>query len=290
MTKVAFIGLGTMGSGMAARLLAAGFHLTVYNRTRQTAEGFRKNGAAVAETPAEAARDADAVIAMVADDRASRQVWTGAGGVLDEVRAGALLIDCSTISATWARELAALAETRGCAFLDAPVTGSRPQAHSGELLFLVGGPAEAMERARAVFQPMSRDAVHLGGNGAGATMKLINNFVCGVQAVALAEAVAWVERSGLEPKAAVSILTAGAPGSPLVKALAERMSTKSYDVNFRLELMAKDLNYAGREAERTGVELCTAKAAQGRFESAVQQGFGGYDLSAVVEPLRERKQ
>lgn len=288
MTKVAFIGLGTMGSGMAARLLAAGFNLTIYNRTRQTAEAFRKDGAAVAESPAEAARDADVVIAMVADDRASRQVWIGDGGVLETVRSGALLIDCSTISATWARELAALAETRGCAFLDAPVTGSRPQAHSGELLFLVGGPAEAMERARPVFQPMSRNAVHLGGNGAGATMKLINNFVCGVQAAALAEAVAWVERSGLEPKEAVSILTNGAPGSPLVKALSERMSTKSYDVNFRLELMVKDLDYAAREAERAGVELCTAKAALGRFENAARQGFGGRDLSAVVEPLREQ--
>ena len=290
MTKVAFIGLGTMGSGMAARLIAAGFPLTVYNRTRHAAESFRKDGASVAGSPGEAARSADVVVAMVADDGASREVWTGGDGVLGSVCPGALLIDCSTITAEWARELADLAQSRGCLFLDAPVTGSRPQAHSGELLFLVGGPADAMERARPILQPMSRGAVHLGGNGAGATMKLINNFVCGVQAASLAEAVVWIERSGLNAGEAVSILTAGAPGSPLVKTLAERMLNGASDINFRLELMAKDLDYAARESQRAHVDLATARAALGRFESAIARGLGGRDLSAVIEPLREQEQ
>jgi len=290
MTKVAFIGLGTMGSGMAARLMAAGFPLTVYNRTRGAAEVLQSQGASLGDSPRKAAGGADVVIAMVADDGASRQVWTGPDGALQSVCPGSLLIDCSTITAGWARELAGLAQSRGCLFLDAPVTGSRPQAHSGELLFLVGGPVEAMERARPVFRPMSRSAIHMGGNGAGATMKLINNFVCGVQAAALAEAMAWVERSGLDAHEAVSVLAAGAPGSPLVKALAGRMSNQAYDVNFRLELMAKDLDYAGREAQSSGVDLTTARAALGRFQTAIEKGFGGCDFSAVVEPLRGKTQ
>ena len=286
MTRIAFNGLGTMGSGMAARLLGAGFHVTVYNRTPQRAEQLRQAGAQVSATPAEAANQADFVITMVADDRASREVWTGPQGALAAVRQGTVLIDSSTITPAWVRELATLTETRGCPLLDAPVTGSRPQAHSGELLFLAGGDAEVLDRTRPVLKPMSRGVVHLGANGAGATMKLINNFLCGVQAAGLAEALAWIERSGLEQAGAIAILTGGAPGSPMVKALAERMINKAYQTNFRLDLMAKDLTYAIQEAKRAGVDLSTGMAALERFENATRDGFGDRDLSAVVEPLR----
>jgi 3-hydroxyisobutyrate dehydrogenase len=289
MTRVAFNGLGTMGSGMAAHLLAAGFEVTVYNRTPAAAERLGQAGARVAATPAEAAAHADAVITMVSDDRASREVWTGARGALSTAKKGTLLIDSGTISPAWVRELAALAQARGCDLLDAPVTGSRPQAEKGELFFLVGGSAEAFERARPVLQPMSRGMVHLGPSGSGATMKLINNFVCGVQAAGLAEAVAWIERSGLEPEQAVCVLTEGAPGSPLVKALASRMMKRSYDVNFRLDLMTKDLRYATSEAQQSGVELAAGKAALAQFERAVDRNLGGLDLSAVVEPFRNHE-
>jgi 3-hydroxyisobutyrate dehydrogenase len=286
MNRVAFNGLGTMGSGMAMRLLGAGFEVTVYNRNPERAEPLRQAGARVASTPAEAAEGAVFIIAMVADDRASREVWTGSNGALAAAPADAVLIDSSTITPQWVRELSALSETHGCALLDAPVTGSRPQAQSGELLFLVGGPAEALERARPVLQPMSRGVVHLGPSGAGATMKLINNFVCGVQLAGLAEAMAWIERSGLERDQAVSILTGGAPASPLVKTLAERMRNRSYETNFRLDLMAKDLAYSHAEARQAGIELSTATTALARFEEAIRSGLGGSDLSAVVEAIR----
>jgi 3-hydroxyisobutyrate dehydrogenase len=133
---------------------------------------------------------------------------------------------------------------------------------------------------------MSRSIVHLGPNGAGAAMKLINNFFCGVQAAGLSEAIVWIERSGLERATALSILTGGAPGSPLVKALAERMGNRDYDINFRLDLMAKDLAYARSEAGTHGIELLTASAALTRFREAIQAGLGGKDLSAVIEALR----
>ena len=287
MIKVAFNGLGTMGSGMAARLIGAGFEVAIYNRTPERAEPLRQAGAEVAKTPAEAAAGADFIVTMVADDRASREVWIGPNGALPAAKSGAVLIDCSTVTPVWIRELAGLAGARDLAFLDAPVTGSRPQAHSGELLFLVGGSADVLERARPVLQPMSRGIVHLGPTGAGATMKLINNFLCGVQAVGLAEAIAWIERSELEASAAVSILTGGAPGSPLVKTLAERMTNQAYEVNFRLDLMAKDLNYATAEARAAGVELSVGVAALLAFEKAGRSGFGSSDMAAVVEPLRD---
>lgn len=288
MTKVALIGLGTMGSGMAGRLLTAGFDVAVYNRTPERAAPLRERGARVAATPADAARGAEFVIAMVADDHASREVWTGPAGVLSKVSSGTVLIDSSTVTPGWIRELAALAEAHGCEFIDAPVTGSRPQAQNGELLFLAGGSAAAIERARPVLRTMSRGIVHIGPTGAGATMKLINNFVCGVQAAGLAEAVAWIERSGLERDSAVSILTGGAPASPMVKALADRMCKQAYETNFRVDLMAKDLTYATAEARRVGVELTTGVASLHRFEEADRAGFSARDLSAVVEPLRSR--
>jgi 3-hydroxyisobutyrate dehydrogenase len=197
-----------------------------------------------------------------------------------------VLIDSSTITPAWIRELAIQTEAVGCPLLDAPVTGSRPQAQAGELLFLVGGDAGVLDRVRPVLQPMSRGAVHLGPNGAGATMKLINNFLCGMQAAGLAEAVAWIERSGLETAGAIAILIGGAPGSPMVKTLAERMRTQTYDTNFRLDLMAKDLTYSIQEAHRDGIELFTATAALRRFDDAVRKGLGDRDLSAVIEPFR----
>jgi 3-hydroxyisobutyrate dehydrogenase len=286
MSRVAFNGLGSMGAGMARRLLSAGHELAVYNRAPQAAQLLAQAGARVAATPAEAAQNADVIITMVSDDCASREVWTGADGALDAAQPRAILIDSSTITPHWARELAAAAQQRGCEFLDAPVTGSRPQAQSGELLFLVGGAAEALEKARPVLQPMSRGILHFGPAGAGATMKLINNFLCGVQAAGLAEALAWIERSGLQRAAALSILTEGAPGSPLVRGLAGRMGSVS-DVNFRLELMAKDLTYAHSEAARAGVDLSLGAAALRRFEEAVGAGLGNRDLSAIVEVFKD---
>jgi 3-hydroxyisobutyrate dehydrogenase len=287
MSQVAFCGLGTMGSGMAKRLVGAGFAVSVFNRTPQRAEELRKSGARVAATPADAASGADFIIVMVADDSASRKIWAGPDGALAAARPGTILIESSTITPSWARELATLTEARGCRLLDAPVTGSKPQANNGELLFLVGGDAIALEKARPVLQPMSRGIVHLGANGAGATMKLINNFLCGVQAASLAEALAWIETSGLDRAAAISILTAGAPGSPLVKGLSERMGNPACDVNFRLRLMMKDLLYSTDEARTSGVQLATGLAALHQFEVASENGFGDRDLSAVIEPLRK---
>ena len=286
MARVAFNGLGTMGAGMAAQLVRGGFDVTVYNRSTERAEELRTMGAKVAATPAEAASGAEFVVTMVADDRASREVWAGPLGALSGASDGAVLIDSSTISPHWALELAALARARGCALLDAPVTGSKPQAQKGELVFLVGGHAEILEQARPVLVSMSRGIVYLGPNGAGATMKLINNFLCGVQAVGIAEAVSWIERSGLERDAAISILTGGAPGSPLVKALADRMVHQNYAVNFRLDLMVKDLAYAADAARTAGLQLSAGVVASQRFEEASGRGYGACDLSAVIEPLR----
>lgn len=286
--KVAILGLGTMGGGMAANLLKAGFPLTVYNRTAAKAQSLVSSGARLASSPAEAVQGAAFVISMLADDAASRQVWTGEGGALEAVGTGTILIESSTVSPAWIAELAVLASARGAELLDAPVTGSRMQAEAGQLSFLVGGTDQALGAATPVLKAMSKEIVHLGPVGSGAKMKLINNFLCGVQIASLAEGLTWIERSGLDRDKALTILKSGAPGSPLLSAISARMANQNYEVNFLLKLMAKDLLYANTEAANCDVDLTTAQVARALFETAAAKGYGDSDMSSVIEPLRAR--
>lgn len=285
--RVAFLGLGTMGSGMAENLLKAGHAVTVYNRTAPKTEPLRAAGARVAASPAQAARDAEVVIAMLADDGASRQIWLGSEGALQVAPAGAVLIESSTVSPEWVSELAAVAAKKSLGFIDAPVTGSRVQAAGGQLTFLVGGEDSVVGKATPILKAMSKEIVHLGPVGSGAKLKLINNFLCGVQIASLAEGLTWIERSGLDRDRALAVLKSGAPGSPLIGAVSARMENKAYEVNFLLRLMAKDLSYADAEADKLGVELSTARVARALFDKAVTAGYGEADMSSVIEPLRK---
>ena len=286
--QVAILGLGTMGGGMAANLLKAGCSLTVYNRTAEKAQALGNNGARLARTPADAAQDASIVISMLADDNASRRVWLGDHGALAAAAQGTILIESSTVSPTWIEELAGHAARRGLEFLDAPVTGSRMQAAAGQLSFLVGGSEKTLETVTPVLRAMSKEILHLGPVGSGAKLKLINNFLCGVQVASLAEGLAWIERSGLDREKALTFLKSGAPGSPLLGAISARMVSQIYGVNFLLRLMEKDLRYAETEAARCDLKLTTAEAARKLFQIAVAHGFGEEDMACVIEPLRNQ--
>jgi 3-hydroxyisobutyrate dehydrogenase len=281
--NVAILGLGIMGSGMAQRLLSANFPLTVYNRNRAKSIPFAANGAFVAESPREAASHAQIILSMVADDVASRQVWLGAEGALAGVSPSSVLIESSTLSLGWIKELETAAAELGCEFLDAPVTGTKPHAASGELLFLVGGSRDALDAARPVFSVLGRDAIHLGPSGTGALMKLVNNFVCGVQAASFAEALSLIDAGGLDRDKAMSILTGGAPGSGIVKRVADRVAANDFTPNFGLRWMAKDLAYAIGTASARGIPLRTAAAALSIFREAIAEGHGDEDFSAVAK-------
>ncbi len=271
-----------MGSGMATRLLSRGFVVTVFNRSPQKAEALRSLGAAVASTPYEAAGRSTFIISMLADDEASREVWLGKDGALAGATPGSLLIESSTVTVDWIHELAAAAAARGLDLLDAPVAGSKVAAASGELTYLVGGSESVLERARPVLSNLSREINHLGPTGSGALMKLINNYLCGIQAVGLAEAIAAIERSSLNREKAVGVLTGGAPGSPIVKMLAARMLARNYDTNFAMKLIAKDIRYAHHQFGQTDI----GQAALGALQKGIDAGLGEQDFSAVVESLR----
>jgi len=285
--SVALMGLGTMGNGMASSLLKAGFPLTVYNRTMMKARPFAALGARIASSPAEAAAGASVIIAMVSDDRASRETWLGSSGALNAASKSAILVESSTVSPGWIAELAQHSSARELDLLDAPVTGSKLQAEQGQLTFLVGGSEQALAKASPALRAMSKEIVHLGPVTSGARMKLVNNFLCGVQIASLAEAMAWIERSGLDREKALNVLNNGAPASPLLRTISARMANRDYTVNFLLTLMEKDLRYASAEASKSGVTLEFALTATGLCQRALQHGHGNEDMSSIVEVLRK---
>ena len=197
MTTVAFIGLGAMGSRMAANLQQAGFKLRLYNRDRAKTRALAEKGAAVAESPAAAVKGAEFAVSIVSDDEATRAVMLGAQGVLAGAANGCIIIDSSTNTPAIAREVARAAVERGCAYLDAPVSGSLKQAQGRELVFMVGGPQQAFDKAQPLFAAMGRMAKRAGDSGAGATVKLINNMLSGTMTAAVAEAVQIAEAAGI---------------------------------------------------------------------------------------------
>ena len=280
--KIAFLGLGIMGTGMASRLVQAGFDVTVYNRNPDRTAPLREAGAQVAATARDAATGADLVISMVSDDTAARAVWTDA---LEGVKPGFIAVESSTVSLNWVKDWSARVTARDGRPLDAPVTGSKAAAENGELTFLVGGDADALAKARPAFDAMGKGVAHLGQSGAGATLKLINNFMCGVQLASLAEALAMVDRAGLDRDTVVGILANGSPGSPFVRLVSGRMNAGDDTVHFLLRLMAKDLTYGKAEGEALGVDMTTVAAALTQVQAGIARGFGEGDISGLYKAM-----
>ena len=244
----------------------------------------------MAQSPREAAAGASVVISMLSDVVVCRDVWLGRGEAILGTAPGTILVESSTVTVEWIHELDRAAKEHGCELVDAPVTGSKPQAAAGQLLFLAGGSSAAVDKITPILKAMGRDVVHVGPVGSGARLKLINNFLSGSQAAALAEALSLIERSGLDTQKALGVLTEGAPGSPIVKLLSGRMTARQYEPQFLLRLMAKDLRYAVSEADHQGLDLDMGRAALRVFEHAISAGQGEDDMSAVVEQFRIQAQ
>jgi 3-hydroxyisobutyrate dehydrogenase len=201
---------------------------------------------------------------------------------------GSLLLESSTLSVGWVKELNRAAAEKRCEFLDAPVTGTKPHAAKGELFFMVGGSPVGFSRAREVLSALGREVLHLGPTGSGALIKLINNFVCGVEAAAFAEAMALVRAGGLDREKCIAVLGNSALASPLIKRMLTSMESNDFTPNFPLKLMTKDIGYAIKEAETSGVPLETAVPALGVFRRAMEQGLGEQDFSAVIKAFAKK--
>jgi 3-hydroxyisobutyrate dehydrogenase len=278
-----------MGGGMARRLLTSGYPVVGYNRSPARTAALQRDGASIASSPRTAAEGAAVVFSMVADDVASRAMWLGQEGALAGAAAGTVIVECSTLSVGWVNELARAVAGAGGRFLDAPVTGSKQAAAAGELNFIVGGSSDDLAMVHPAFMAMGKRVVHVGPTGSGALVKLVNNFLAGVQVAALAEAFAWMERTDLDRAKAVSFLMEGAAASPVTKVVAERIIAADFSPNFLLRLMAKDLGYAMDEARGKNLSLQTAGTALNRFREAISDGQGDEDMAAVVKAIRATK-
>jgi 3-hydroxyisobutyrate dehydrogenase len=281
MTTVAFIGLGAMGSLMAHNLLAAGVNLRVYNRNSARTRAFTELGVAAFETPAQAVQGADFVVSIVADDDATRSVMLGTDGVVSAAASATVIIDSSTNTPMAAREVCEQAALRGLFYLDAPVSGSLPQARAHELVFMVGGDRTAFDRAQPVFASMGRLATYMGSSGSGATIKLINNMLSGTVSTALAEALAVAEAAGLEARAVQEVLGEGATASRLLKGKMPKMLGRDFSPQFQLALMEKDLRYFLALAQALDTPAPIAALVRSQLQSARRAGLGELDVAAV---------
>ena len=250
MPRVAFIGLGRMGHGMAGRYLDAGFAVTVWNRSRAKAEDLIARGAHWATSPEDAAIDADAVVTMVADDAASRAVWLGKDGAAATMKAGTLAIECSTVSYDHALHLSRELHTRGLIYIDCPVTGLPDAAASGKLTLLVGANAADLDKARPFLSPLSTTIRHFGEVGTGTVYKLINNLMGAIQIAGIAEGLAIAEQAGLDIKLVLEAIESGVAASPQVIRHSKRMAARNFDgATFTASLRHKDAAYAVALAE-----------------------------------------
>jgi len=288
-TTIAFLGTGAMGVRMAANLAAAGFKLRVYNRDRAKTKSLAEKGAEVCDSPAAAVRGAEFVVSMVADDAATRAVMLGPDGAVGAAAAGTILIDSSTNTPAMAREVAKAASARGVVYLDAPVSGSLAQAQGKELVFMVGGDRAAFDKAQPLFKAMGRMSTHMGGSGAGATVKLINNMLSGTMTAAIAEAAVIAEASGLDLAAALEVLSEGAAASRLLKTRLPKMFKRDFAPQFQLELMEKDLRYFQLLAQDVDRPAPVAALVRGIFHAARRAGLGKLDSGALYLQIAGEK-
>ncbi len=285
--RVAFLGLGIMGSRMANRLVERGFDLTVWNRTQSTAEEFctAHPGVRLAHTPGEAGAQADLIVTMVVDGPQVEQVLLGPDGVAAAAQPGALCVDCSTIGPRWTREIASRLTEHDIGLVDAPVTGSSPRAEDGTLTIMVGGSDEDVARARPALDAMGTTIVHAGALGHGQMVKLINNAVAATNAAVLGEALVVGAKAGLNLDALVEVMGAGSGNSTMLGLKAGPMREHDYTTLFKLDHMLKDVRLCLEEGAELGAPFMFAALTREVLIGASGRGHGDDDFAAMIEAL-----
>jgi len=283
MSKVAFLGLGAMGSRMAVNLLKAGHELTVWNLTPEAAKKLAASGAKPAATPREAAEGNDFIFAMVSNDEASRHVWLDrSNGALAGAKAGAIAIESSTLTPEWVRELGSVMGKTGVTLLDAMVSGSTPQAESAQLVFLVGGDEKALKQAEPLLEALGSSIQHAGPGACGALAKLVTNTLMGVGLATLAEMVGMLKRQGVDTKQVLNAVSATAMWNPHLTRDAESMLSGNFETKFPIRLLEKDLAYTVKTAGGDA-EVPTVSAVQNVFKRAIDKDLGDLNMTAVVK-------
>jgi 3-hydroxyisobutyrate dehydrogenase len=286
--RLAFIGLGNMGSGMASRLAQSGYDVAVYNRTRAKSEEVAKQGARVAESPADAASEAEVVLTSLADQDVVGAMLFGDDGVFGSLPQGGRIVDTSTVPPGFARELSERAAAAGYSSLDACVYGAPHHAGTGELRIMVGGDEADFREVEDILQTLGKDVAYLGASGMGATMKLVLNQLMGVQMPAMAEAIAFGESAGLPRERILQMIAGSGYSSPVMTFRCGMLEREAYgQAAFRLSLMRKDMKLLLAEGQELGVPLPVSESAYAMLTAAMQQGLGDLDVAAIV-PFMER--
>ena len=285
MTRIAFIGLGIMGSPMAVHLQNAGHQVTGYNRSPEKTRPLVEAGGTAASSVAEAVADADVVALMVPDSPDVAEVLTGEGGVLDSARPGALIIDFSTIRPDVTVELAEQARAKGFRIVDAPVSGGEAGAKNAALSIMVGGSEEDFEAARPVLDVVGKTVVHVGPTGSGQTVKAANQLIVAGNIGLLAEAIVFLEAYGVDTAAAVQVLGGGLAGSAVLNQKAEKMLDRSFEPGFRIDLHHKDLGIVTSAAREAGVTIPLGAVVAQLMQAARAGGDGSLDHSALLRTV-----
>ena len=291
MKKIAFLGTGNMGASMASRLVAADYEVRIYNRTLKKMEPLAKQGAIISQTPKEAAEGAEAVFAMVSNDEASNAMWLGKTGALaSNLERNAFIIECSTLSHSWALDLAKAVQIRGLRYIDCPVTGIPETAKSGELTLLVGADKKDLDEVQSLLDVVSIDTIRFGGIGTGTAYKLIVNLIGAVQIASAAEGMLIAEKAGLNAETVADALSRGAAASPQVVRTSKKMAKDEHDVNitFSGNLRLKDVSYALSMADTLGQEATFGRAAKNAFKRLAEAGFENMSETKIIDVLRSK--
>jgi 3-hydroxyisobutyrate dehydrogenase/glyoxylate/succinic semialdehyde reductase len=288
--KIGFIGLGIMGSRMAANLQKKDHELVVYNRTREKAQPLLDQGASWADSPADLAKRVNVVITMLSKPDAVAEVaLLGKRSFLETMLPRSLWIDCSTVNPSFSRLMSDEAKARNVRFLDAPVAGSKGPAEQGQLLFYVGGDAADVDAAKPVLECMGKAVFHIGGHGMGSAMKMLNNIILGQAMVAFTEALSFGESIGLTRKAILDTLAVSPVMAPVLLAKRRKFEEEDFSVEFPLRWMHKDLHLAMETAYETGAALPASNVVKEVYALAMREKLGEQDFSAVYRIVGGKK-
>lgn len=279
---VGLIGLGLMGKPMGRNLLKAGFPLTVWNRTKERADDVVREGAKWAATPREVAAQSDVLITIVSDPAAVAQVLWGGAGAFEGLRRGSIYIDSSTVSPELAGKAARVCSERGVEYLDAPVTGGTWGAEKGELVFMIGGTKETLERAKPVLEAIGKRFFLLGPNGAGQTVKLAMNLLLALEVEAFAESLAIVTKAGVAGERLIEVMQSSMARAGVLDVKAPQMLKNEYPPSFPLRLMHKDMRLAVELAKKEGVRVPAGEAAYGVYTAVKDAAKEDLDYGAVA--------
>jgi len=284
---ICYLGLGTMGSGMAANLLKAGYKLTVWNRNAEKCEAFARNGARVADTPADAVRDVDLVMYSLSDDKAVEEVVFGAKGILSGIKEGQIAVDMSTVlPATSLREQEAYAKQRAD-FLDAPVFGSKNESANAKLWIMAAGNKAIFEKVKPVLEHLGQTVHYLGKNGNAAAMKLVGNLIVALELEALAEGLVLAQKAGLDLNTVMEVVKVADFRSPLLVSNGQNILKRDFAPSFALKLMLKDADLIEKFAESLQSPIPALRVVEKNLASAVALGFGNENASALIKALEK---